>query len=184
MDLIPLANPAALGLGVGRRTVGRRMKDDPDFPTIHRINGPQLRPRRRACRPTNKQLIRRSLAEPLCENGRRQKSRLGRRARSRGQNRQSPPRRPLASSRQFECGRSGKLKLRRSARTRRLCEAMPPDSGNPPRVSAKSRNYPFCARYIAPRLRAMFADVPVNLGEIAQKCNNRFRLPVPLTSQG
>jgi len=27
-----------------------------------------------------------------------------------------------------------------------------------------------CARYIAPRLRAMFADVPVNLGEIAQKC--------------
>jgi len=39
MDLIPLANPAALGLGVGRRTVGRRMKDDPDFPTIHRING-------------------------------------------------------------------------------------------------------------------------------------------------
>jgi transposase len=29
---------------------------------------------------------------------------------------------------------------------------------------------PFCARYFAPRLRAMFAGVPVNLGEIAQSC--------------
>jgi predicted DNA-binding transcriptional regulator AlpA len=31
--------PAALGLGVGRRTLGRRIKDDPDFPKIITIKG-------------------------------------------------------------------------------------------------------------------------------------------------
>jgi hypothetical protein len=37
--LVPLAKAEAIGLGVGRRTLGRRMKDDPDFPPVHRING-------------------------------------------------------------------------------------------------------------------------------------------------
>ncbi len=63
MDLIPIANPAALGLGVGRRTVGRRMKDDPDFPTIHRINGRNY-VKDDALAAYKQQLIRRSLAEP------------------------------------------------------------------------------------------------------------------------
>jgi hypothetical protein len=37
--------------------------------------------------------------------------------------------------------------------------------GLPPRAAQNPKIIPFCARYFA-RLRAMFADVPVNLGEI------------------
>ena len=38
-ELIPVADPAALALGVGRRSIGRRIKDDPDFPKVLRSNG-------------------------------------------------------------------------------------------------------------------------------------------------
>jgi hypothetical protein len=41
---------------------------------------------------------------------------------------------------------------------------MPPWAAQDPEI------IPFCSRYFAPRLRAMFAGVPVNLGEIAQLC--------------
>jgi predicted DNA-binding transcriptional regulator AlpA len=38
--LIPAADAKAVGLGVGRRTLGRRIKDQPEgFPTPIRING-------------------------------------------------------------------------------------------------------------------------------------------------
>lgn len=38
--LIPVANTEALGLGVGRRTIGRKIKDpDSGFPPVIRING-------------------------------------------------------------------------------------------------------------------------------------------------
>jgi hypothetical protein len=37
--LVPLAKPEAVGLGIGRRTVGRRIKQDPDFPRVIVING-------------------------------------------------------------------------------------------------------------------------------------------------
>jgi hypothetical protein len=40
----------------------------------------------------------------------------------------------------------------------------------PPQAAQNPKIIPFCARYFAPRLRAMFAGVPVNLGEIAQSC--------------
>jgi hypothetical protein len=40
----------------------------------------------------------------------------------------------------------------------------------PPQDAQKPKIIPFCARYFAPRLRAMFADVPMILGEIAQTC--------------
>ena len=37
--LIPLADTAKVGLGVGRRTLGRRVKNPPSgFPTVFRIN--------------------------------------------------------------------------------------------------------------------------------------------------
>jgi hypothetical protein len=45
-----------------------------------------------------------------------------------------------------------------------LIGAIPPQAAQNPNI------IPFCARYFAPRLRAMFAGVPVNLGEIAQLC--------------
>jgi hypothetical protein len=45
-----------------------------------------------------------------------------------------------------------------------LFETIPPQAAQNPKIIT------FCARYFAPRLRAMFADVPVNLGELAQKC--------------
>jgi len=38
--LVPLADTAAVGLGVGRRTIGRRVKKPPEgFPAVLRING-------------------------------------------------------------------------------------------------------------------------------------------------
>ena len=38
--LVPIANVDALGLGVGRRTIGRRIKDRASgFPAVIRING-------------------------------------------------------------------------------------------------------------------------------------------------
>ncbi len=38
--LVPLADTAEVGLGVGRRTLGRRIKNPPPgFPTVLRING-------------------------------------------------------------------------------------------------------------------------------------------------
>jgi hypothetical protein len=38
--LIPLADTEAVGLGIGRRTIGRRIKNPPPgFPTVLRING-------------------------------------------------------------------------------------------------------------------------------------------------
>ena len=38
--LVPLADIEAVGLGVGRRTIGRRIKNPPPgFPTVLRING-------------------------------------------------------------------------------------------------------------------------------------------------
>jgi hypothetical protein len=40
----------------------------------------------------------------------------------------------------------------------------------PPKAAQNPKIIPFCARYFAPRLRVMFAGVPVNLGEIAQSC--------------
>jgi hypothetical protein len=37
--LIPVADPEAIGLGVGRRTLGRRIKNPPPgFPTVVHIN--------------------------------------------------------------------------------------------------------------------------------------------------
>jgi hypothetical protein len=44
----------------------------------------------------------------------------------------------------------------------------------PPRAAQNPKIIPFCARYYAPCLRAMFAGVPVNLGEIAQTNQNGF----------
>jgi hypothetical protein len=41
---------------------------------------------------------------------------------------------------------------------------MPPHAAQNPKIN------PFCARYFAPRVRAIFAGVPVNLCEIAQSC--------------
>jgi hypothetical protein len=43
-----------------------------------------------------------------------------------------------------------------------LIGAIPPQAAQNPKI------IPFCARYIAPRFRVMFAGVPVNLREIAQ----------------
>jgi hypothetical protein len=40
----------------------------------------------------------------------------------------------------------------------------------PPRAAQNPKINPFCARYFAPRVRAMFAGVPVNIVEIAQPC--------------
>ncbi len=37
--LVPVADSDAMGLPWGRRTTGRRMKDDPDFPPVYKING-------------------------------------------------------------------------------------------------------------------------------------------------
>ena len=38
-SLVPLANVASIGLGVGRRTLGRRVKNPPPgFPAVMRIN--------------------------------------------------------------------------------------------------------------------------------------------------
>jgi hypothetical protein len=39
-SLVPLADTDSVGLGIGRRTLGRRVKNPPDgFPTVLRING-------------------------------------------------------------------------------------------------------------------------------------------------
>jgi hypothetical protein len=32
---LPISKPELLGLPGGRRTIGRRMKDDPEFPTVY-----------------------------------------------------------------------------------------------------------------------------------------------------
>jgi hypothetical protein len=45
-----------------------------------------------------------------------------------------------------------------------LIGAIPPHAAQNPKI------IPFCARYFAPRLRTMFAGVPVNPSEIAQLC--------------
>ncbi len=37
--LLPIAKPDQLGLGVGRRAIGQRMRDDPDFPPVYKIGG-------------------------------------------------------------------------------------------------------------------------------------------------
>lgn len=37
--LIPISKPELIGLGVGRRTIGRRMETDPDFPPVYKIGG-------------------------------------------------------------------------------------------------------------------------------------------------
>jgi hypothetical protein len=39
-SLVPLADTDEVGLGIGRRTIGRRVKNPPPgFPTVLRING-------------------------------------------------------------------------------------------------------------------------------------------------
>jgi hypothetical protein len=40
----------------------------------------------------------------------------------------------------------------------------------PPQAAQNPKIIPFCARYFAPPLLAMFASVPVNRCEIAQSC--------------
>jgi hypothetical protein len=45
-----------------------------------------------------------------------------------------------------------------------LIGAIPPQAAQNPKI------IPFCARYFVPRLRAMFAGVPVNFSVIAQSC--------------
>ena len=42
--LIPVANVEEIGLGVGRRTIGRRIKNPPPgFPAVMKINGRLVR---------------------------------------------------------------------------------------------------------------------------------------------
>lgn len=56
-SLIPVANTSELGLGVGRRTIGRRIENPPDgFPKVLRING-RLYVRRRELEQYKAQLI-------------------------------------------------------------------------------------------------------------------------------
>jgi len=45
-SLVPLADADDVGLGIGRRTIGRRVKNPPDgFPTVLRINSRLYVPR-------------------------------------------------------------------------------------------------------------------------------------------
>lgn len=38
-NLLPLAKPEALGIGLGRRSIGRKILEDPEFPPLIRISG-------------------------------------------------------------------------------------------------------------------------------------------------
>lgn len=63
--LVPVADDEAVGLGVGRRTVGRRIKNPPPgFPTALRING-RLYFRRGELKAYKKKLIAEAVAAPL-----------------------------------------------------------------------------------------------------------------------
>lgn len=56
-SLVPLADAAAVGLGVGRRSLGRRVKDPPPgFPRVFRLNG-RLYVRRSELEAYKEQLI-------------------------------------------------------------------------------------------------------------------------------
>ena len=62
--LVPLADPAEVGLGVGRRTIGRKVKNPPPgFPTVLRING-RLYVRRSELEAYKARLIAEALAAP------------------------------------------------------------------------------------------------------------------------
>jgi hypothetical protein len=61
---VPLADTAEVGLGVGRRTIGRRVKNPPDgFPTVLRING-RLYVRRSELEAYKAKLIAEAIAAP------------------------------------------------------------------------------------------------------------------------
>jgi hypothetical protein len=62
--LVPVADTAAIGLGVGRRTIGRRvMNPPPGFPTVLRINK-RLYVRRSELEAYKAQLIAAALGAP------------------------------------------------------------------------------------------------------------------------
>jgi predicted DNA-binding transcriptional regulator AlpA len=61
--LIPVADAEALGLGIGRRSIGRRIKDDPQFPPALRIRG-RLYVRKSDLENYKTRLISAALAEP------------------------------------------------------------------------------------------------------------------------
>ena len=64
-SLVPLADTAEVGLGVGRRTIGRRVKNPPDgFPTVLRING-RLYVRRSELEAYKAKLIAEAIAAPV-----------------------------------------------------------------------------------------------------------------------
>ncbi len=63
-SLIPVANVAEVGLGVGRRSLGRRIKNPPEgFPTVLRINK-RLYMRRTEIEAYKQKLIAEALATP------------------------------------------------------------------------------------------------------------------------
>ncbi len=62
--LVPLAKPEAIGLGVGRRTLGRRIISDPDFPAVIRMNG-RLYIKRGDLDAYRGKLVERSLLAPV-----------------------------------------------------------------------------------------------------------------------
>jgi hypothetical protein len=62
--LVPIANTAEIDLGVGRRTIGRRIKNPPPgFPSVLRING-RLYVRRADLETYKAHLIAESVASP------------------------------------------------------------------------------------------------------------------------
>jgi hypothetical protein len=62
--LVPVADDEAVGLGVGRRTVGRRIKNPPQgFPIALRING-RLYFRRKELKAYKEKLIAEAVAAP------------------------------------------------------------------------------------------------------------------------
>jgi hypothetical protein len=67
--LVPVADDEAVGLGVGRRTVGRRIKSPPPgFPTALRINN-RLYFRRNELRAYKERLIAGAVAAPPSARG-------------------------------------------------------------------------------------------------------------------
>lgn len=66
--LIPLSQPKAVGLGVGRRTLGRRVVEDPEFPPVVRIKG-RLYVEEGRLDEYKRRLIQRGLSPPRGDDG-------------------------------------------------------------------------------------------------------------------
>ena len=64
-SLVPLADTDEVGLGIGRRTIGRRVKNPPPgFPTVLHING-RLYVRRSELEAYKAKLIAEAIAAPV-----------------------------------------------------------------------------------------------------------------------